>query len=116
MGKVINRTTYWRDVLAPKLLARKRELGRAVPERRIAFEVAQATGQDSSRSLLAMWFRGEREPTVSQFLALCERMDLSWSEVLSANHRISERKPARRVNERASTHITRRKQGLRVHD
>jgi hypothetical protein len=74
--------TYWAEVLAPTLREKKRELGRALPERTIAFDVAKATGQDSSRSLLAMWFRGEREPTVSQFMALCERIELDPAEVL----------------------------------
>ena len=73
----------WRDVLAPQLKARKDELGRKVPERQIAYEVAQATGQESSRSLLAMWLRGEREPTVSQFVALCRRLMLDPVEMLA---------------------------------
>lgn len=76
----------WRDVLAPQLKARKNELGRKVPERQIAYEVAQATGQVSSRSLLSMWFSGEREPTVSQFVALCRRLMLDPVEILSSRN------------------------------
>lgn len=73
----------WRDVLAPTLKKQKDALGRKVPERQIAYDVAQATGQDSSRSLLSMWFSGEREPTVSQFVALCRRLMLDPVEVLT---------------------------------
>ena len=91
----------WRDVLAPQLKARKDELGRKVPERQIAYEVAQATGQESSRSLLAMWLRGEREPTVSQFVALCRRLMLDPVEVLASRTYIgAPREPAHNPSER----------------
>lgn len=74
---------FWVKKIAPRLKARKDELGRNHPERTIAFDVQMATGQESSRSLLAMWFRGEREPTLSQFMALCDRMGLDPLEVIT---------------------------------
>lgn len=73
----------WRERLAPVLKRQKDTLGRAVSERQIAHEVALATGQDSSRSLLSMWLRGELEPTVSQFVALCRRLMLDPVEILA---------------------------------
>lgn len=78
----------WREVLAPRLKEQKDVLGRAVSERQIAYEVAQATGQDSSRSLVSMWFLGDREPTVSQFVALCRRLMLDPVEVLASRHHV----------------------------
>lgn len=75
--------TLWRNEIAPRLKAQKDALGRQVPERQIAYEVAQATGQDSSRSLVSMWFSGDREPTVSQFVALCRRLMLDPVEILA---------------------------------
>jgi len=92
--------TYYKKSLAPKLKARKDELGRSVPERSIAFDLQMATGQESSRSLLAMWFRGEREPTVTQFMALCERMGLSPIEVLAASGSVRQRTRGRTINEK----------------
>jgi hypothetical protein len=75
----------WREVLAPQLKAAKSGLGRRVPERQIAYEVAQATGQESSRSLVAMWLSGEREPTVTQFIALCRRLMLDPVQILASS-------------------------------
>ncbi len=102
--------TYWRQVLAPKLKARKAELGRKVSETSIAYDVSQGTGQDSSRSLLAMWLRGEREPTVSQFMALCERMGLSGIDLLRDSINVRQRTPRRVIDERerASAKTTQR--------
>lgn len=77
-------TTYWAKVCAPILKARKDELGRGVPEREIAAFVESETGQDSSRSLVSLWLLGEREPTVSQFIALCDKLGLELDEVLAA--------------------------------
>lgn len=75
---------YWAKVCAPKLKARKRELGRKVPERQIAAAVEAATGKPSGRVLVAMWLRGEREPFISQFFALCKEMDMDPIQVLSS--------------------------------
>lgn len=108
MGKWGN---YWRDVCAPKLLARKKELGRKVPERDIATAVETATGKPSERSLVWMWLHGEREPFVSQFFALCEKLDLEPAAVLIPSDRadaVRHRTPLRRVNERAAPQQRRR--------
>jgi transcriptional regulator with XRE-family HTH domain len=91
----------WRDVLAPRLKAQKKAMGRDVPEWRIAKDIQDATGQESSRSLLAMWLRGEREPTVSQFVALCRRLMLDPVEVLASRTYIgAPREPAHNPSER----------------
>ena len=91
----------WREVLAPRLKARKAELGRSVSETAIARDVETATGQDSSRSLVAMWFRGEREPTVTQFVALCMRLMLDPVEVLASRTYVgAPREPAHKPLER----------------
>jgi hypothetical protein len=95
----VNWQTYWRDVVAPKLKARKAELGRAVSEQSIAYDVAQATGQDSSRSLLAMWLHGAREPTVSQFMALCERMGISGIDMLQSSITVRQRTPLKQISD-----------------
>lgn len=99
LGGMKDWRTYYRAVVVPKLKARKVELGRAVPERTIAFDVMMATGQDSSRSLLQMWLRGEREPTVSQFMALCDRLDLNPIQIISQPARANQRQSARRFTE-----------------
>jgi hypothetical protein len=73
---------YWREVCAPKLLRRKEELGRKMPEREIAAAVEAATGKPSARGLVWMWLHGEREPFISQFFALCEKLGLDPHQVL----------------------------------
>lgn len=75
---------YWKTVCAPKLKAKKAELGRGVPEREIAAAVEAATGKPSERSLVNMWLHGEREPFISQFFALCEKLGADPAEVLKA--------------------------------
>lgn len=92
--------TYYSKVVAPKLRAKKAELGRSVPERSIAFDLQMATGQESSRSLLAMWLRGEREPTITQFMALCERMGIPPIELLQQSVSVSHRTRGRMIDER----------------
>jgi len=94
---------YWRKVVAPQLRAKKNEIGRGVPGRRIAFELQQETGQVSSPSLFRMWLKGDREPTVTQFLALCEKLDLPWAGVLKPVMKVSHRAPLRRTTEKSVT-------------
>lgn len=89
---------YWREVCAPKLKAKKEELGREVPEREIAAWVETATGQPSGRALVNLWLLGLREPTVSQFVALCHKLKLDPDEVLDGA-RVRERRPVIRVKE-----------------
>lgn len=80
---------HWKNVCAPILMARKKELGRRVPEREIAAAVEAATGKQSERSLVGMWLQGRREPYVSQFIALCEKLELDPAEVLFHGDRIN---------------------------
>lgn len=100
-------TNYWRDVCAPKLMAKKKELGRKVPEREIAAYVATHSGKRSDRSLVGMWLHGEREPFISQFYALCEKLSLDPEEVL--RHPVKERIPLRRVRATNGLKILERK-------
>jgi hypothetical protein len=73
---------YWARVCAPKLRARKKEMGRGVPEREIAAYVESATGKRSERALINLWFLGKREPYISQFLALCNKLQVDPLEIL----------------------------------
>lgn len=93
--------TYWREVCAPKMLARKKELGRAVSEREIAAAVETATGKPSERALVWMWLHGEREPFIGQFFALCEKMGLAPFEVLEPPRGVRQRTPLRQINEKS---------------
>lgn len=77
------------------MLARKRELGRKVPEREIAAYVATQTGKPSERALVGMWLHGEREPFVSQFLALCVKLQINPNEVLGVGWAEVESRPPR---------------------
>lgn len=75
---------YWRTVCAPKLKARKDTLGRGVPEREIASYVEARTAFRSGRALVQAWLHGAREPYISQFFALCEKLEVDPVEVLRA--------------------------------
>ena len=92
---------FYRKQIAPRLKARKDDMGRGESERAIAFDVQMATGQVSSRSLLAMWLRAEREPTISQFMALCDRMEVDPVEILTGRVVVK--------NDSAQTHQMKRK-------
>jgi hypothetical protein len=96
---------YWRRVCAPKLKRRKEELGRAVPEREIAAAVEAATGKNSERGLVSLWLLGEREPYISQFFALCEKLGMDPAEVLEDGARILNA-AARRSRTGSRTHQT----------
>lgn len=74
--------SHWRLVCAPKLLERKEKLGRAVPEVEIAAFVESETGKPSGRALVWRWLHGEREPFVSQFLALCQKLGVEPNSIL----------------------------------
>jgi hypothetical protein len=73
---------YWRRVCAPTLKIRKERLGRGVPEHEIAAYVRNATGKPSKRALVQHWLQGTREPFISQFFALCSKMEIDPLEVL----------------------------------
>lgn len=74
---------YWRRVCAPKLKRRKEELGRGLPEHEIAAYVETKSGKRSERGLVSLWLLGRREPYISQFFALCEKLGLDPFDVLS---------------------------------
>lgn len=93
-------SSYWREICAPKLLAKKNQLGRVVPERDIAAFVEAATGKPSGRALVGHWLRGDREPFISQFFALCQKLELEPFEVLRQQP-AGERQPLARIHERA---------------
>jgi hypothetical protein len=95
----VNAANYWRDVGAPKARARKAELGRSVSNSMIAAAVETASGKSTSRQLVEEWFKGEREPYVSQLVALCEHLGLELSGVLNTSS--APRIPVRRVKEGA---------------
>lgn len=76
-------STYWRDLCAPILKRRKEALGRKVPEREIAAFVESESGKDTGRALINLFLLGEREPYVSQFIALCTKLELSPLDVLA---------------------------------
>ena len=93
----VNPADYWRLVGAPKARAKKDELGRSVSNTSIAAAVEQKSGKSTSRQLVEEWFKGEREPYVSQLVALCEHLDLSIVEVLSPMAK--DRVPVRRIRD-----------------
>lgn len=82
LGGVDTTSNYWRDVGAPKVRERKAELGREVSNTTIAAAVEKSSGKNTSRQLVEEWFKGEREPYVSQLVALCEYLDLDPATVL----------------------------------
>jgi hypothetical protein len=88
---------YWREVGAPKVRARKEELGRALSNTMIAAAVEQSSGKSTSRQLVEEWFKGEREPYVSQLVALCAHLGLDVEGVLSRDAKV--RVPLRRIKE-----------------
>lgn len=90
---------YWRRVCAPKLKAKKDELGRSMPEREIAAYVESQTGKHSTRALVSLWLLGEREPYISQFFALCKKLDVPANEVLGDGVSVSQRTPLRRISD-----------------
>jgi hypothetical protein len=78
----MNPKEYWARIGAPKIRLRKRELGRAVSNTTIASAVESQSGKATSRQLVEEWMKGNREPYVSQLVALCDQMKISLTEVL----------------------------------
>lgn len=76
-------SAYWRQLCAPILKRRKDVLGRKVPEREIAAYVEAESGKDTSRGAVNLFLLGEREPYISQFIALCTKLELSPLDVLA---------------------------------
>lgn len=90
---------YWREKCAPKLMAKKKELGRAVPEKEIAVYVELESGKSTTRGLVSLWLLGKREPYISQFFALCKKLDLPPHEVLGDGASVSKRTPAKQIRD-----------------
>lgn len=102
MGDGKDWANYWRDVCAPRLKAKKVEFGRGFPEWRIANAVGKLVEKPPQRSLVAMWLNGRREPYISQFLALCQVLELDPQKVLEPAGQKRDKVPLARVNERAA--------------
>jgi hypothetical protein len=74
---------YWRLVCAPKLREQKeRRWGRELPAWEIADAVSKASGKPIDRGAVGHWLTGVREPYISQFIALCSKLEIDPMEVL----------------------------------
>jgi hypothetical protein len=73
--------SYWRDVGAPKVAARKASIGRRLSNTTIAAFVEFRSQKNTSRVLVESWFKGTREPYISQLVALCEILELDPASV-----------------------------------
>lgn len=62
---------YWRDVCAPVVERAKREAGSPVDEDTAA-AVNELQSRSAERGQVNHWINGKREPTINQFMALCE--------------------------------------------
>lgn len=77
---------FWRNVCAPVVRSKKKEIGRDLSNTDIAAAVELASGKDTSRQLVEHWFRGIREPYMSQFVALCTRLEIEPVTVLTGGN------------------------------
>lgn len=92
-----DRRDFWRDVCAPKLRDQKAKLGgRKLPEREIADYVEAHSGKRTGRALVQTWLTGRREPYISQFFALCDKLEVDPQVVLHRD------RPARTVLRRVA--------------
>ena len=80
--RVMKPADYWKEIGAPKLRARKAEIGRAMANREIAAAVEARSGKGTTRQLVEMFFRGDREPYISQLIALCQVLELDPATVM----------------------------------
>lgn len=96
---VMKSVDYWREVCAPKLRGRKREIGRELTNTEIAAAVEARSTKSTTRQLIEHFFNGRREPYISQFFALCEVMKLDPMDVLTQRQQHTERKALFRVQE-----------------
>jgi transcriptional regulator with XRE-family HTH domain len=97
VGSVERTGDHWRKVCAPQLKRVKDRLGRGVPEREIAAAVHTASGKGTTRQLVSLWLHGQREPYISQFLALCDKLGVNWRDVMEPSP--ATRAPLARVTE-----------------
>ena len=104
---------YWREVGAPKLRARKAEIGRTVTNTQIAAAVEEKSGKATTRQLFEMFLRGTREPYISQLVAICDKMDLDLATVIGAPTAI--RQPAFRSQDgRENSAVSHRRRKTRT--
>lgn len=82
--------TYWRDVCAPKLKAAKKLSGKVDAD--IMAAVNEAVPRSAKRQQVNHWFTGRREPTVQQFLAVCDEVNADPRHILFEDAP-AERKP-----------------------
>jgi len=106
----MNPREYWLKIGAPKVRLRKSEMGRKVTNSAIAAAVESKSGKRTTRNLVEAWFKGFREPYISQLVALCSVMGLEVGDVLRQSHSVSEplfrsaegRKPLQKQRHRTS--------------
>jgi hypothetical protein len=70
------------SVIARQAKAKLAESGMPDKDRHIADFVQATTGKNSKRALVNMWLRGEREPYLSQFFALCSYLKIDPASAL----------------------------------
>ena len=101
----MNPSDYWRSVGAPKVRARKLEIGRGMTNESIAEQIEIRSGKRTTRKAFENFMNGIREPYVSQLVALCSILELDVREFFASSdvpkrqplaHRNQSRKPDRR--------------------
>ena len=103
---------YWRVVCAPKIRARRdgmKEAGDKTNNTEIAAAIEEASGKNTTRQLFEAWMKEDeesgREPYISQFLAMCEKIGMVPEEVLEPPPPRRDKVPLGRVNEAAVSNI-----------
>lgn len=77
----------------------------------IAAEVEAKSGKATTRQLLEMFFRGEREPYISQLVALCSALDMDMMKLIGGSTVL--KAPAFRVQEgRQSSAVSHKKRRI----
>lgn len=95
---------FWRKFGAPKLRARKAEIGRDMSNTDIAAAVETRSGKRTSRQLFEHILHGRREPYISQLVAICDVMEMELESFTATTT------PARRpLIQSAKTHTKSRK-------
>lgn len=75
---------YWKTYGAPKVRARKAEIGRELTNEAIAEAIERLSGKRTTRKAFENFMNGIREPYVSQLMALCSIMELRAEEFFQA--------------------------------
>jgi hypothetical protein len=77
---------YWKETCAPILRAKKDQLkgqGKIASDQALAAAVEDRSGKRSGRALVNHMLNGVREPYFSQFLALCDMLEVEPASVLA---------------------------------